>query len=59
MNSAQIPTRLQGILWGTLPFGFSILAILVVLIPDKGGRGLRVDDASVPHENLVSEGTIS
>jgi hypothetical protein len=56
MNSAQIPPHWQGILWGTLPFGFSILAILVVLIPDKGARGLEVEDASVSNENVVHGG---
>jgi hypothetical protein len=33
--SPQKPSRWQGILWGTLPFGSSLLAILVVLIPDE------------------------
>jgi hypothetical protein len=59
MNSAQIPPHWQGILWGTLPFGFSILAILVVLIPDKRGRGLEGEDASLSNENLVHGGIIS
>ncbi len=31
LNAPQIPPHWQGILWGTLPFGSSILAILVVL----------------------------
>ncbi|MGA7706409.1 MAG: hypothetical protein WBF45_08040 [Acidobacteriaceae bacterium] len=35
LNAPQIPPRWQGILWGTLPFGSSILAILVVLIPGR------------------------
>jgi hypothetical protein len=35
VNSAQIPPRWQGLMWGTLPFGSSILALLVVLIPEK------------------------
>jgi hypothetical protein len=35
VNSAQIPPRWQGLVWGTLPFGSSILALLVVLIPEK------------------------
>ena len=33
-SAAQIPPAWQGILWGTLPFGSSILAILVLLIPE-------------------------
>jgi hypothetical protein len=59
MNLAQIPPHWQGILWGTLPIGFSILAILVVLIPDKERVGLDVDDASLSDESLVSGGIIS
>lgn len=35
MNAGQIPPRWHGLMWGTLPFGASLLAILVVLIPDK------------------------
>jgi hypothetical protein len=35
VNAPQIPPAWQGILWGTLPFGSSLLAILVVLIPEK------------------------
>ncbi len=35
VNAAQMPPHWQGLLWGTLPFGSSILAILVVLLPGK------------------------
>ena len=35
VNAPQMPPPWQGLLWGTLPIGSSILAILVVLIPDK------------------------
>ena len=59
MNSAQIPPRWQGILWGTLPFGSSLLAILVVLIPEEKRRSYTTDDAAVSQENLVSRGVIS
>jgi hypothetical protein len=38
LNVPQIPPHWQGLLWGTLPFGSSILAILVVLIPEKRRR---------------------
>jgi hypothetical protein len=33
MNTALIPPRWQGLMWGTLPFGSSLLALLVLLIP--------------------------
>lgn len=35
VNTQLIPPRWQGIMWGTLPFGSSILALLVLLIPAK------------------------
>jgi len=35
MNIAQIPPHWQGIMWGIFPFGSSILALLVVLIPEE------------------------
>jgi len=35
VNAPQIPARWEGIMWGILPFGSSILAIVVVLIPEK------------------------
>jgi hypothetical protein len=33
LNAPQIPPHWQGIMWGILPFGSSILAIVLVLIP--------------------------
>lgn len=54
MNQSQIPPHWQGILWGTLPFGSSLLAILVVLIPDDRRRTLDENNATVTQENLVS-----
>lgn len=42
MNTALIPPRWQGLMWGTLPFGSSLLALLVLLIP--GERGPRAAD---------------
>jgi hypothetical protein len=35
MNTALIPPHWQGLMWGTLPFGSSILALLVLFIPGK------------------------
>lgn len=35
LNAPQIPPRWQGIMWGIFPFGSSILAMLVLLIPEK------------------------
>jgi hypothetical protein len=50
MNSAQIPPHWQGVMWGTLPFGFSILALLVIWLPEKRVRGFRDDDVSASNE---------
>jgi len=35
LNAPQMPPRWQGLMWGIFPFGSSILAILVLLIPEK------------------------
>ena len=53
MNSAQMPSRLQGILWGTLPFGCSLLAIFIVLLPEKREGGLDQTEPSRAHKDLV------
>jgi hypothetical protein len=59
MNAAQMPPRWQGILWGTLPFGSSILAILVFLIPDDRRHATNGDGSAVGDENLVSRRLVS
>jgi hypothetical protein len=38
VNASQIPPRWEGLMWGILPFGSSLLAIFIVLIPDKRRR---------------------
>jgi len=35
VNAPQIPPRWQGLMWGTLPFGSSVLAMIVLLIPQR------------------------
>jgi hypothetical protein len=35
LNAPQIPPRWQGLMWGIFPFVSSILAILVLLIPER------------------------
>ncbi len=58
MNASQMPPHWQGVMWGTLPFGSSLLAILVVLIPEKRRRGWQEEDPSTP-EDLNSGRMIS
>jgi hypothetical protein len=35
LNAPQMPPHWQGLMWGIFPFGSSILAMLVVLIPER------------------------
>ena len=59
VNAALMPPRWQGILWGTLPFGSSLLAILVVLIP-SGERRIPVGVESYERrEDYVSGRMVS
>jgi hypothetical protein len=43
LNVAQIPPSWQGLLWGTLPIGSSILAVLILLIPARKRQAMRRD----------------
>ncbi len=58
VNAPQIPPHWQGLLWGTLPFGSSILAILVVLIPEKR-RQERSADRYVAAEVNPAQGRLA
>jgi hypothetical protein len=46
LNTSLIPPHWQGLMWGTLPFGSSLLALLVLLIPD--GRRFSDEEAGMP-----------
>jgi len=59
MNTSQIPAHWQGLLWGTLPFGSSILAILVLMIPQKKRAQRRVDRGAAASETLVQGRLVS
>jgi hypothetical protein len=54
-----MPTRLQGLMWGTLPIGSSILALLVLLIPDKRAQytpeQVDVNEVNVVRQPLATE----
>ena len=52
VNAPQIPPHWQGLMWGILPFGSSILAILVILIPEKRRHERREDQRFATDENL-------
>ncbi len=53
VNSAQMPPRWQGLMWGTLPFGSSLLALLIVLIPEKRLFKRSADEPIAAREELA------
>ncbi len=59
LNAPQIPPHWQGLMWGILPFGSSLLAILVVLIPEKRRNESRRDQISSTDRSLVQERLVS
>ena len=54
LNAPQMPPHWQGIMWGIFPFGSSIFALLVVLIPGKRRAQDREDVAVRADDVLVS-----
>jgi hypothetical protein len=58
VNAPQIPPHWQGLMWGILPFGSSILAILVVMIPAKR-RDEEVAEESYPEEESLVSGRLA
>ena len=59
INAPQIPPHWQGLMWGILPFGSSLLAILVLLIPSEARYKLRADQPFAADENLVHGRVVS
>jgi hypothetical protein len=59
INAPQIPPHWQGLMWGTLPIGSSIVAMLLVLIPEKRWHRGRVLRPSAAHDSLVPQRSIS
>jgi hypothetical protein len=54
VNAPSMPPHWQGLMWGILPFGSSIMALLiVVLIPEKRQRQRRANHPFASTENLV------
>ena len=53
INAPQMPPHWQGMMWGILPFGSSLLAILVILIPEKKPYEHSVDRLVVTDSSLV------
>jgi hypothetical protein len=59
VNAPQMPPRWQGLLWGTLPFASSVLAILLVLIPEKRSRDRLQDRPLAAPEDAVQGRLVS
>ena len=59
VNAPQIPARWEGLMWGILPFGSSLLAILVILIPEKKRHERRAEAPITTRENFVHERLVS
>jgi hypothetical protein len=53
LNVPQIPPHWQGLMWGILPFGSSILALLVLLIPERRPLENRISYPSPAEEEFV------
>jgi hypothetical protein len=53
INAPQVPPHWQGLMWGILPFGSSLLAIFVLLIPDKSRYRVPVEHPAVSDDSLV------
>jgi hypothetical protein len=56
VNSPQIPPAWHGILWGILPFGSGVLALLLAFLPDKEWEENQVSKAVVDDERLAVGG---
>jgi hypothetical protein len=53
VNAPQIPPHWQGLMWGILPFGSSLLAIVVILIPEKRRKEREAGRLIVSDENQM------
>lgn len=53
VNASQIPPHWQGVMWGILPFGSSILAILVLLIPGRREEEPKFEHSDPSEESLA------
>lgn len=53
MNSPQMPPLWQGLMWGVLPIGSSVLAMLLALIPDRRWAERRIAQPSSAGEDLA------
>ncbi|MGH9607765.1 MAG: hypothetical protein ACRD3N_18925 [Terracidiphilus sp.] len=57
VNAPQMPPHWQGLMWGIFPFGSSILAILVLFIPDEKRRAVRAEH-SFSYDEYLAKGRL-
>jgi hypothetical protein len=55
IDSPQRPVAWEGVLWGILPIGSSILAMLLILIPDRRWAGQTVADPATAEPSPASD----
>ena len=58
INSSQMPPAWQGMMWGILPIGSGILALLLVLIPEKRRREWVAADSTVEKDQFAVQGAM-
>ena len=56
VNAPQIPPAWQGLMWGIFPIGSSLLALLLVLIPERR-RGREVAEADSQRDLVMARET--
>jgi len=54
LNAPQIPPHWQGLMWGIFPIGSSIVAILVLLIPEKRRIPAEAERPVAAEKNFVT-----
>lgn len=59
LNTPLIPPHWQGLMWGLLPFGSSLAALLVLLIPEKRPLESRVAYPAYPAEKDLVPGRLA
>lgn len=59
LNAPQIPPHWQGLMWGLLPFGSSVLALLVLLIPERRPLESRISFPSPAEEEEYVPGRLA
>jgi hypothetical protein len=53
LNNPQVPPQWQGLMWGIFPCGSSIIAMLVLLIPEKKRSASLVEPVLARDENPI------